>query len=159
MNDTIIRGGTVVDPANGIHGRYDVVISQGVIAAVALPDGGHGVPGQESIDATGCLVLPGLIDIHVHLREPGYEYKETVESGTRAAVAILCLTAGVAVVNVTPETPPQMPPPHILSVQPTHLNNFGNIARTLSICWPFAALILLLGLARARAGASGYNSP
>jgi len=76
-----------------------------------------------------------------------------------AAVAILCLIASVAVVNVTPENPYQMPPPHILSVQPTHLNNFGNIARTLSICWPFAALILLLGLARARGGASGYNSP
>jgi dihydroorotase len=87
VNDTIIRGGTVVDPANGIHGRYDVVITQGVIAAVASPDGGHDVPAQESIDAAGCLVVPGLIDIHVHLREPGYEYKETVETGTRAAVA------------------------------------------------------------------------
>ena len=69
----------------------------------------------------------------------------------RAAVAIVCLTAGVAVVNVTPENPYQMPPPHILSVQPTHLNNFGNIVRTLAKCWPFAALVLLLALARTRA--------
>jgi len=87
VNETIIRGGTVVDPANGIHGRYDVVIREGVIAAVALPGAGHHASEQDSIDATGCLVLPGLIDIHVHLREPGYEYKETVETGTRAAVA------------------------------------------------------------------------
>ena len=83
----IIRGGTVIDPANGVHGRYDVVLSDGVVAALASPDGSHDTPAQESIDATGCLVVPGLIDIHVHLREPGYEYKETVETGTRAAVA------------------------------------------------------------------------
>jgi VanZ family protein len=69
----------------------------------------------------------------------------------RAAIAILCLIAGVAVVNVTPENPYQTPPAHILSAQPTHLNNFGNIVRTLSKCWPFAALILLLALARTRA--------
>ena len=69
----------------------------------------------------------------------------------RAATAILCLVTGVAVVNVTPENPYQGPPAHLLSAQPTHLSNFGNIVRALSKSWPFAALILLLALARTRA--------
>jgi dihydroorotase len=86
VSATIIRGGTVIDPANGVHARCDVVIRDGVIAALAPPEAGSDAQA-EAIDATDCLVLPGLIDIHVHLREPGYEYKETVETGTRAAVA------------------------------------------------------------------------
>jgi dihydroorotase len=86
VNEIIIRGGTVVDPANAIHGRYNVVVRDGFIAAVLPPDADHD-GATESVDASGCLVVPGLIDIHVHLREPGHEYKETVETGTRAAVA------------------------------------------------------------------------
>ena len=85
MSGFVIRGGTVVDPANRLHGRCDVVVRDGVIAAVEADTAA--VHDAESFDARGCLVVPGLIDIHVHLREPGYEYKETVESGTRAAVA------------------------------------------------------------------------
>ena len=85
MNSLCIRGGTVVDPANGVSGRHDLVIADGRIAAVNPPSAE--ASADESLDAGGCLVLPGLIDMHVHLREPGYEYKETVESGTRAAVA------------------------------------------------------------------------
>jgi len=87
VNTTIICGGTVVDPANGLNGFHDVVIHDGVVAAITAAEGSHETGDAERIDATGCLVLPGLIDIHVHLREPGYEYKETVETGTRAAVA------------------------------------------------------------------------
>ncbi len=80
-----IRGGTVIDPASGVHGRHDLVIRDGRILAVSAP--GSGAADAGDVDATGCLVVPGLIDMHVHLREPGYEYKETIESGTRAAVA------------------------------------------------------------------------
>jgi dihydroorotase len=80
-----IQGGTLIDPAGGIHGRRDLLIRDGRIAAVTEPNGTANLKG--AIDANGCLVLPGLIDMHVHLREPGYEYKETVETGTRAAVA------------------------------------------------------------------------
>jgi dihydroorotase len=80
-----IRGGTLIDPASGVHARRDLHIGDGRVIAVTEPDGGG--PKAACIDASGCLVLPGLIDMHVHLREPGYEYKETVESGTRAAVA------------------------------------------------------------------------
>jgi len=87
VSTTIIRGGTVVDPANHLNGCRDLVIQEGVVTAIADANGSHETSDAECIDATGCLVVPGLIDIHVHLREPGYEYKETVETGTRAAVA------------------------------------------------------------------------
>lgn len=82
----LIQGGTVVDPANDVHGARDVVIRDGKIIAVVEP-GADASSSEEILDASGCLVLPGLIDMHVHLREPGYEYKETIETGTRAAVA------------------------------------------------------------------------
>jgi dihydroorotase len=87
MSTTILRGGTVIDPANGRHGRYDVVIRDAAIAAVEAPNATATPDGADIIDVGGYLVLPGLIDMHVHLREPGYEYKETVETGCRAAVA------------------------------------------------------------------------
>lgn len=69
---------------------------------------------------------------------------------TRALSALLCLAAGVVIVNLTPENPYQTLPAYVLNAQPTHLNNFSNIVRTLSRCWPFAALILLAALVRAR---------
>jgi dihydroorotase len=86
-NDLLIRGGTVVDPASGMHARRDVLVRDGKIAAVAEAIGKEGASGATVIEAENCLVVPGLIDMHVHLREPGYEYKETIETGTRAAVA------------------------------------------------------------------------
>jgi hypothetical protein len=67
----------------------------------------------------------------------------------RAVSAILCLVAGVVVVNLTPENPYQAVPAYLLNAQTTHLNNFSNIVRAVSKCWPFAALILLVALARA----------
>ena len=69
--------------------------------------------------------------------------------GARAVAAMLCLVAGVVVVNITPDNPYQTLPAFMLSVQPTHLANFGNIIRALSKCWPLAALLLLLALMRA----------
>jgi dihydroorotase len=83
----IIRGGSLVDPENGINGRRDLLMRDGFVERVALPEEGLDAADAESVSADGCLILPGLIDMHVHLREPGYEYKETIESGTRAAVA------------------------------------------------------------------------
>ncbi len=90
----LITGGTVIDPANDVEGPRDVMIVEGCIAAVAEP-GAVGEKGEALsepgdtivVDASGCLVLPGLIDMHVHLREPGYEYRETIASGTQAAAA------------------------------------------------------------------------
>jgi dihydroorotase len=81
----VLKGGRVIDPPNGIDGVHDVVITDGRIERV-----GAAAPapkGAEVIDVTGKVVCPGFIDIHVHLREPGFEYKETVASGTRAAAA------------------------------------------------------------------------
>ncbi|HVM95186.1 MAG TPA: amidohydrolase family protein, partial [Candidatus Acidoferrales bacterium] len=85
MSDSLlIRGGTVIDPANDLHARRDVVVRDGKVVEVREPGG---IDADTVLDASGCWVVPGLIDMHVHLREPGYEYKETVETGTRAAVA------------------------------------------------------------------------
>ncbi len=96
--DLVIRGGRVIDPAAGVDGPRDVAIEAGRVAAVeARID-----PGTAPvIDAAGLWVLPGLIDIHVHLREPGYEYKEDVASGTRAAAA-----GGFTAVACMPNTEP-----------------------------------------------------
>lgn len=82
MKELLIKGGRVIDPANSINDLLDVFVKDGKIIEVAK---GIQVPGAKVYDATGKLVVPGLIDIHVHLREPGYEYKETIASGTRAA--------------------------------------------------------------------------
>ena len=80
-----IANGTVVDPVAGTVTRCDVLIEDGRIAAVDAPEL---VTGEASVyDARGCLVVPGLVDMHVHLREPGHEYKETIATGAGAAVA------------------------------------------------------------------------
>ena len=82
----VVQNGTVIDPANGLEANLDLVIEEGVIRELGQPGGFASVEAQR-IDASGCVVAPGLIDMHVHLREPGYEYKETVLTGTQAAVA------------------------------------------------------------------------
>jgi dihydroorotase len=81
----LIKGGRVVDPAQQLDAILDVLVEQGSIKAIG--EELSAPSGTEIIDATGCLVTPGLIDMHVHLRDPGLEYKEDIVSGTRAAVA------------------------------------------------------------------------
>jgi len=81
----VLSGGRVVDPSQDIDRTADVLIQDG--AVVGILDPGSGPSDAEEIDVRGKLVTPGLIDIHVHLREPGFEYKEDIESGTRAAAA------------------------------------------------------------------------
>ena len=73
----LVHGGIVVDPANELEARLDLIIQDGVIGELGQP-GAFAAVEAELIDASGCIVAPGLIDMHVHLREPGYEYKETV---------------------------------------------------------------------------------
>ncbi len=89
----LIKGGWVVDPANGIDGIFDILVDKGNIAEVS-----ENIDREtdEVIDAAGKYVLPGLVDMHCHLREPGYEYKEDIESGTKAAAkggftAVACM--------------------------------------------------------------------
>ncbi|MBR6711905.1 MAG: dihydroorotase [Selenomonadaceae bacterium] len=94
----VIRGGRVIDPANDFDGVADVLIVDGKIAAVA-PDIKSSV--QIEFDATGKLVVPGLIDMHVHLREPGQEAKEDFLSGAKAAIA-----GGYTTVATMPNTSP-----------------------------------------------------
>ncbi|MEE9613737.1 MAG: dihydroorotase [Thermodesulfobacteriota bacterium] len=108
MKKLFIKNGRLLDPATGIDGKFDIVIMDGRIASMTPPgkggkdtggeggEGGEGGKGSEVIDAKGLLVVPGLIDLHTHLREPGFEYKETIESGTAAAAAggfttVLCM--------------------------------------------------------------------
>lgn len=81
----LIKGGRVIDPTQKLDEVLDVLVENGLIKRVGK---GLSAPaGTETIDATGCYVTPGLIDMHVHLRDPGFEYKEDIVSGTQAAVA------------------------------------------------------------------------
>ncbi len=84
----VIRGGRVIDPGSGFDGIADLIITNGRIAAlgaVANRFDGLRTPMPNELDATGCIVCPGLIDIHVHLRDPGQTEKETLATGARAA--------------------------------------------------------------------------
>ena len=101
MSSLLIRGGNVIDPANGIDAPRDVFVRDGLIAAVDAPGSFEGVEVAEALDATGLVVAPGLIDIHVHLREPGQTYKETIATGTAAAAAG-GFTSVVAMPNTIP---------------------------------------------------------
>ena len=95
MSELLIRGGTVVD--GGGSRRADVAIADGRIVAVGEKLDVRG----EDLDAGGCVVAPGLVDLHTHLREPGREEAETVDSGARAA-ALGGFTAIVAMPNTEP---------------------------------------------------------
>src|SRR3954466_9018866 len=85
MSRLLIQGGRVVDPAQNLDRLCDVAIEDGIIreSGANIQDPG----GSERFDASGQVVAPGFIDIHVHLREPGFEHAETIETGARAAAA------------------------------------------------------------------------
>jgi dihydroorotase len=100
----LIKNGRIIDPAHGVDAVLDLMVRDGVIVGT----GRQLRPGDEPteiIDATGKIVCPGLIDMHVHLREPGHEYKETIHTGTRAAAAggftAVCCMANTDPVNDT----------------------------------------------------------
>ncbi len=96
----LIANGYVIDPTQGINGGRNILIENGRVAS--LPERADGVPeGAEVFDATGLFVAPGFIDLHTHLREPGQEYKETIATGTAAAVA-----GGYTTVCAMPNTDP-----------------------------------------------------
>jgi dihydroorotase len=96
----LIANGYVIDPTQGVNGEKSLLVEDGRVAAV-LARGDAPPEGVEVFDATGLVVAPGFIDLHTHLREPGQEYKETVESGAAAAVA-----GGWASVCAMPNTDP-----------------------------------------------------
>jgi dihydroorotase len=106
--DILIRGGRVIDPAQGIDRHLDVWIADGKIMALEpdiraplqrTPDNLR--PAPRIIEAQGCVVAPGFLDMHVHLREPGFEYKETIATGLAAAAAG-GFTAVAAMANTKP---------------------------------------------------------
>ena len=98
---TWIKGGKVVDPLKGTVRKQDVIVERGRIRKISGRVREEEHSRLKVIEANGMLVTPGLIDMHVHLREPGHEYKETVETGTRAAAA-----GGFAAVACMPNTDP-----------------------------------------------------
>ena len=79
---TVIKGGHLIEPTAGISAPMDLLIEDGRVTKI-----GEDLRGDETLDAAGCIVCPGLVDIHVHFREPGFESKETIASGSRAAAA------------------------------------------------------------------------
>jgi len=102
----LIRSGRLIDPATNTDAARDLLIRDGKVADLSAP-GKIKAGGADVIDANGLVVAPGLIDIHVHLREPGEGYKETIATGTAAAAAggftTVCAMPNTIPVNDTPE--------------------------------------------------------
>jgi len=98
-----ISNGLIIDPANTIEARHDIYISEGRIAAIGKePDGFSSDKNQlKTIDASGCHVIPGIVDLRARLREPGLENKGTIASETRAAAA-----SGITTLCIPPDTTP-----------------------------------------------------
>ncbi len=108
MTALVIRGGRLIDPAAGVDALKDILLKDGRVAEVAAPGKLKQANGAQKLDAKGLIVAPGLIDIHVHLREPGQGYKETIASGTAAAAA-----GGFTAVAAMPNTIPVNDSPEI----------------------------------------------
>ena len=103
----LIKGGRVIDPAQDLDGVFDLRIANGRIESIAE----HLVPNaqEEVVDASNCVVAPGFIDMHVHLREPGFPEKETIATGTAAAAA-----GGFTAVACMPNTNPAIDSPPVI---------------------------------------------
>jgi dihydroorotase len=100
MADILLRGGRVIDPARNLDQSADLLVQNGRIAGIE-PNLADAFEGAKIIDVAGLWVVPGLIDMHTHLREPGQEYKETIATGTAAAAA-----GGFTAVCAMPNTSP-----------------------------------------------------
>ena len=105
----LIKNGRVIDPANGVDGVQDLYIEDGKV--VALASAPSGFTAEQTIDATGLVVAPGLVDLAVRLREPGYEYKATLESEMQAA-----MQGGVTSLVCPPDTDPVLDEPGLVEM-------------------------------------------
>ena len=128
-----IRNGSIIDPAQGIDAKGSLFIAAGRVAAIgSAPDGWH---ANRVIDATGLTVMPGLVDLSVRLREPGFEYKATLESEMLAAVA-----GGVTSLACPPDTDPVLDEPGLVemlkwrakSLNAAHVYPLGALTRGLA---------------------------
>lgn len=122
----MIKGGTILDPANHTNVVANLCVADGLISQVAVPQSAV----SRTIEAAGMLVVPGLIDLHVHLREPGGEHKETIGTGTAAAV-----TGGFTSVGCMPNTSPALDTPDAI-------NRLSSLAAESAQCkvYPIACL-------------------
>ena len=115
----MITGGRLIDPANGIDGKKDLYIdARGFVAGVGKAPAGF--KATRTIDAAGKIVCPGLVDLRARLREPGLEYKATIESETRAAVA-----AGITTLCCPPDTHPVIDTPAMAQMLQSRAWRFG----------------------------------
>ncbi|HEY0306873.1 MAG TPA: dihydroorotase [Acidobacteriaceae bacterium] len=135
----IIRGGHLVDPATGTDAPRDLLLRDGVVVAVEKPGQLGKVQGATVVDAAGLVVAPGLVDIHVHLREPGQGYKETIATGTAAAAAggftSVCCMPNTIPVNDTPEITRWMLAPErkaVVNVFPIGAATVGSMGEALT---------------------------
>ena len=135
MSDAFITNGRIIDPANNIDEVGDIFIADGKIAWV----NGNGKPPEpqtaDVYNATGLVVAPGLIDMHVHLREPGFEHKETIATGTAAAAAG-GFTSVVCMANTSPviDTPEKIEQIYDIAHETAETNvfPFGSITKNLA---------------------------
>ena len=104
----LIKSGRVIDPSQKLDGEADVLLVDGRVSVI---ERGLGAGSHEVLDASDKVVCPGFIDVHVHLREPGQEYKETIATGTRSAAA-----GGFAHVCCMPNTDPAIDDPSVVEL-------------------------------------------
>ena len=104
-----IKNGHLIDPKNNIDGRHDLFIMDGRVAAIGIAPADF--VAQQVVDATNLVVAPGLIDLAARLREPGYEYKATLESEMNAAVA-----GGITILSCPPDTDPPLDEPGLVEM-------------------------------------------
>jgi dihydroorotase len=138
MKLILIRNGHLIDPASSIDAPRDLLLADGKVSAIDKP-GTIKRTDAETIDAKGLVVAPGLVDIHVHLREPGQGYKETIASGTAAAAAggftSICAMPNTVPVNDSPETTRWMLAPErnaVIRVFPIGAATRGSMGETLT---------------------------
>ena len=103
MSTLLIQNGTILDPAQNLERKADLLLRAGKIERIVAPNASSGMKADRTIDAAGCYVTPGLIDIHVHFREPGDEEEETIASGAAGAVR-----GGFTTVCCMPNTKPAL---------------------------------------------------
>ena len=109
MNRMLIKQGRVIDPGSGIDKICDILLENNIILEVSDHIELEGMSAGKEINAKGLIVSPGFVDLHAHLREPGFEHKETIQTGTMAAVK-----GGFTSVCAMPNTSPAIDTPSMI---------------------------------------------